>query len=198
MARVVRGSSATEIFNIGEDDDEIICICDNRDDDGLTVACDLCNKWQHQLCYYPDFEDQSLPDDLQHFCVTLRHPLCSFVRRFDLSLRVQLALSQDLLRTSNPGTFCGKLTDFQRPDSQFSASFQLRKLQKISLKHVSALAAACSSRPECPKAANTAYSSCCGSFCSCHSGNFDATDGANAATTFGHATSSVAASTCNA
>lgn len=55
-----------------EDDDEIACICGNREDDGLTVACDLCNKWQHQLCYYPDFEDSSLPEDLQHYCVNCK------------------------------------------------------------------------------------------------------------------------------
>lgn len=55
-----------------DDDDEIVCVCGNKEDDGLTVACDLCNKWQHQLCYYPDFEDQSLPEDLQHFCISCK------------------------------------------------------------------------------------------------------------------------------
>ena len=60
---------AAPMTGVAPEDDEIICICENLDDDGLTVACDLCNKWQHQLCYYPEFEDQSLPDDLQHFCV---------------------------------------------------------------------------------------------------------------------------------
>ena len=54
---------------VHEDDGQISCICGYIDDDGWTVACDSCNRWQHQLCYYPQFEDQSLPEDLQHYCV---------------------------------------------------------------------------------------------------------------------------------
>lgn len=52
-----------------EDDGQISCICGYLDDDGWTVQCDRCNRWQHQLCYYPEYEDRSLPEDLQHFCV---------------------------------------------------------------------------------------------------------------------------------
>ncbi|KAK3683057.1 SET domain-containing protein 3 [Vermiconidia calcicola] len=38
-----------------EDDGQISCICGYLDDDGWTVAC--------------DYEDRSLPEDLQHFCI---------------------------------------------------------------------------------------------------------------------------------
>ena len=54
---------------LDDDTDEIKCICGIKDDDGSTVACDKCDKWQHQLCYYPEYDDQGLPDDLQHYCV---------------------------------------------------------------------------------------------------------------------------------
>lgn len=40
-----------------------------QDDDGWTVECDKCYRWQHTVCYYPEFEGRSLPEDLQHFCV---------------------------------------------------------------------------------------------------------------------------------
>ena len=46
-----------------EDDGQINCICGFNEDDGNTVACDTCNKWQHIICYYPQYGD-SLPEDL--------------------------------------------------------------------------------------------------------------------------------------
>lgn len=52
-----------------EDDGQISCICGYADDDGYTVACDSCNRWQHQLCYYPQYDDGGLPQDLQHYCI---------------------------------------------------------------------------------------------------------------------------------
>lgn len=51
-----------------EDDGAINCICGFNEDDGNTVACDHCNRWQHIICYYPEYGD-SLPDDLSHYCV---------------------------------------------------------------------------------------------------------------------------------
>lgn len=62
-----------------EDDGQISCVCGYADDDGLTVCCDLCNRWQHQLCYYPHFEDKSLPDNLEHHCLECRP------REFDIA-----------------------------------------------------------------------------------------------------------------
>jgi hypothetical protein len=54
-----------------EDDGQINCICGFNEDDGNTVACDTCNKWQHIICYYPQYGD-SLPEDLDHWCVDCR------------------------------------------------------------------------------------------------------------------------------
>ena len=52
-----------------DDDGQISCICGYVDDDGMTVACDRCNRWQHTLCYYPQYDGGDLPIELQHFCV---------------------------------------------------------------------------------------------------------------------------------
>ncbi|KAF2864446.1 hypothetical protein K470DRAFT_205716, partial [Piedraia hortae CBS 480.64] len=52
-----------------DDDGQISCFCGFADDDGHTVACDKCNKWNHTLCYYPEYDGQDLPEDLQHFCI---------------------------------------------------------------------------------------------------------------------------------
>jgi hypothetical protein len=54
-----------------EDESQIKCICGFNEDDGNTVACDICNTWQHIVCYYPQYGD-SLPDDLQHGCTECR------------------------------------------------------------------------------------------------------------------------------
>jgi hypothetical protein len=54
-----------------EDDGQIDCICGFNEDNGNTVACDTCNTWQHIICYYPQYGD-SLPDELQHWCVKCR------------------------------------------------------------------------------------------------------------------------------
>jgi hypothetical protein len=54
-----------------EDDGQIDCICGFDENDGNIVACDTCNKWQHIICYYPQYGD-SLPDELQHWCVKCR------------------------------------------------------------------------------------------------------------------------------
>lgn len=59
-------------IGIPEDDGQISCICGFTDDDGWTVACDLCNKWQHQSCYYPQYDELTLPEEVQHYCVQCR------------------------------------------------------------------------------------------------------------------------------
>ncbi|EME44206.1 hypothetical protein DOTSEDRAFT_71889 [Dothistroma septosporum NZE10] len=55
--------------SVPEDDGQISCICGYADDDGWTVACDRCDRWQHQSCYYPQYDESKLPDDLEHVCV---------------------------------------------------------------------------------------------------------------------------------
>ena len=49
-----------------EDNSTIRCFCGIADDDGNTVLCELCNTWQHILCYYPEGND-TVPDE--HICV---------------------------------------------------------------------------------------------------------------------------------
>ncbi|EMC93632.1 hypothetical protein BAUCODRAFT_95505, partial [Baudoinia panamericana UAMH 10762] len=63
---------APSVDTAQEDDGEISCFCGFGDDDGNTVACDVCSRWQHIICYYPEYEGQGLPADLQHFCVECR------------------------------------------------------------------------------------------------------------------------------
>ncbi|KAK4498873.1 hypothetical protein PRZ48_009383 [Zasmidium cellare] len=50
-------------------EETIHCICGFSDDDGWTVACDICNRWQHQSCYYPQYDERQMPADMQHACV---------------------------------------------------------------------------------------------------------------------------------
>ncbi|SCU83196.1 LADA_0C10110g1_1 [Lachancea dasiensis] len=45
----------------------ITCICGFDDDDGFTIQCDHCNRWQHAVCYGIRDID-SAPDD--HLCIT--------------------------------------------------------------------------------------------------------------------------------
>ena len=52
-----------------EDDGQISCFCGFGDDDGDTVGCDGCDRWNHIICYYPQYNGQGLPEDLQHFCI---------------------------------------------------------------------------------------------------------------------------------
>lgn len=60
---------APVLDGVHEDDGQISCICGFADDDGNTVACDACNRWQHTICYWPEYEGQELPEELQHYCV---------------------------------------------------------------------------------------------------------------------------------
>lgn len=54
---------------IDEDSSVIRCFCGLSDDDGNTVLCEICNTWQHILCYYPG-GNETVPDE--HFCVICR------------------------------------------------------------------------------------------------------------------------------
>lgn len=50
----------TYIVNI--DSGVITCICGYGDDDGFTIQCDHCNRWQHAICY--NIKDiETAPDD---------------------------------------------------------------------------------------------------------------------------------------
>ncbi|KAF2223874.1 hypothetical protein BDZ85DRAFT_115453 [Elsinoe ampelina] len=50
-----------------DDDGEIACICAYTGDDGATVQCDKCLRWQHISCYYPP--PKEVPgDDQKHYC----------------------------------------------------------------------------------------------------------------------------------
>lgn len=53
----------------GEEDDGVIaCICAFNTDDGNTIQCDKCMRWQHILCYYPPPEPT--PDEASaHYCL---------------------------------------------------------------------------------------------------------------------------------
>lgn len=54
--------------NVEEDDGEITCICAYSHDDGYSVQCESCNRWQHMICYYPSPEDEPVGDQ-HHYCI---------------------------------------------------------------------------------------------------------------------------------
>ena len=37
---------------VSDDSYTIRCLCENKEDDGYTIACDSCSTWQHVACYY--------------------------------------------------------------------------------------------------------------------------------------------------
>ncbi|KAF2152020.1 hypothetical protein K461DRAFT_269096 [Myriangium duriaei CBS 260.36] len=50
-----------------DDDGEIACICAFNEDDGNTIQCDKCLRWQHISCYYPP--PKEVPgEDQKHYC----------------------------------------------------------------------------------------------------------------------------------
>lgn len=50
-----------------DDDGEIACICAFTGDDGNTIQCDKCLRWQHISCYYPP--PKEVPgEDQKHYC----------------------------------------------------------------------------------------------------------------------------------
>lgn len=52
----------------GEKPYTIKCICGYSNDDGNTIHCENCNKWQHIKCFYPDRVKEASRGDLDHFC----------------------------------------------------------------------------------------------------------------------------------
>lgn len=63
----------TEIL---EEDYTIKCICGYDDDDGNTVFCEQCKKWQHIDCYY---HNTKVPET--HVCVDCGHIISGFHRK---------------------------------------------------------------------------------------------------------------------
>jgi hypothetical protein len=61
------GFSAPTQHHVEDEDNSVIrCFCGLSEDDGNTVLCEICNTWQHILCYYPRGND-TVPDE--HVCV---------------------------------------------------------------------------------------------------------------------------------
>lgn len=76
----------------------ISCICGFNDDDGFTIQCDHCNRWQHAICY--NIKDiETAPDD---YLCNACEPRKLDVRR---ARRMQLERLQNLqLKGSSPST----------------------------------------------------------------------------------------------
>ncbi|KAK6416098.1 hypothetical protein LTR95_017497, partial [Oleoguttula sp. CCFEE 5521] len=58
------------IMRFSDVDGEVACVCDFADDDGDLIACDVCEKWQHLVCYFGSNFHDALTADLEHRCFT--------------------------------------------------------------------------------------------------------------------------------
>jgi hypothetical protein len=55
-------------YIVGPDSGIITCICGSTEDDGFTIQCDHCNRWQHAVCMGIDDADD-IPDKFEcHIC----------------------------------------------------------------------------------------------------------------------------------
>lgn len=52
----------SESYIVDIDAGIITCVCDFDDDDGFTIQCDHCNRWQHASCFGID-NIENAPDD---------------------------------------------------------------------------------------------------------------------------------------
>jgi len=71
VATISEGARSTSMIQGDlpeEDDGEIACICAYPEDDGNTIQCDKCLRWQHISCYYPP--PKEVPGEHQkHYCI---------------------------------------------------------------------------------------------------------------------------------
>ena len=115
---------ALDVTPANDDSGEITCICGFRDDDGCSVACDSCNTWQHQQCYFPEYKNQFLPDNLEHFCVECKpRPLDAAVakarqiaRREEEANRIKLRSRGAKKKPKKPGPINSWSLDTRRDD----------------------------------------------------------------------------------
>lgn len=61
-------ASVPESYIVDPDDGIITCICGYDDDDGFTIQCDHCFRWQHAICYGIEAEDDAPDDFLCNIC----------------------------------------------------------------------------------------------------------------------------------
>lgn len=57
-----RFASVPKSYIVDPDDGVITCICGFNDDDGFTIQCDHCFRWQHAICYRIE-DERDAPDD---------------------------------------------------------------------------------------------------------------------------------------
>lgn len=55
-------------YIVGPDEGIITCICGFNDDDGFTIQCDHCYRWQHGICYGIKNEKNAPDDFLCNIC----------------------------------------------------------------------------------------------------------------------------------
>lgn len=63
-----RFSSVPESYVVDPDAGIITCICGYEDDDGFTIQCDHCFRWQHAICYGIEHEKDAPDDFLCNIC----------------------------------------------------------------------------------------------------------------------------------
>lgn len=85
-----RRASVPESYIVDPDDGVITCICGYDDDDGFTIQCDHCYRWQHAICYGIEDENDA-PDDF----------LCNICNPRDVDVRLAKRKQQDRIKNSH-------------------------------------------------------------------------------------------------